>query len=169
MNVRRHLQIVASDGQPVEDTCFHRTNGLRRTEELGLDQADNLFLRLFRILCVNLFCDGDNDIATAHTFAVDALGEERGTLVLSQTIDLIYAIRAARKSDFAFMPPDCRTCSLHISDEEWDTVLLIRAARQGDSVAVMKQAGILTEGRIMIGVGLAARGLGEQFAGLVAS
>jgi len=169
MNVRRHLQIVASNGRPVEDTCFHRTNGLPRTAELGFDWADDLFLRLFRTLCVSLFCDGGNDIATGHALVVDALGEDNGTLILSYTVDLIYAIRAARKSDFAFMPPGCRTCSLHISDEEWHTVLLVRAARRGDSAAVMEQAGKLTEGRIVIGVGLAARRIGEQFASLVAS
>jgi len=169
MNVRRHLQVVASDGQPVEDTCFHRTNGLPRTEDLGLDWADDLFLRLFRTLCVSLFCDGGNDIGSAHALIVSELGEDSGTLILSCAIDLIYAIRTARKSDFAFMPPGCRTCSLHISDEEWHTVLLVRAARRSDSVALMEQAGILTEGRSMIGTGLAARRLGDQFAALAAS
>jgi hypothetical protein len=142
---------------------------LPRTEELGLDWADDLFLRLFRTLCVSLFCDGGNDIGNAHALVVSELGEDRGRFVLSYTIDLIYAIRAARKSDFAFMPPGCRTCSLHISDEEWHTVRLVRAARRGDSVALMEEAGILTEGRSMIGVGIAARGLGDQFAALAAS
>jgi hypothetical protein len=169
MSVRRHLQIVASDGQPVEDTCFHRTAGLRRTDELGLDRADKLFLRLFRALCVGLFCDGNDDVAAAHAFAVDELGEDQGTLVLGYTADLIYAIRAARKSDFAFMPPDCPICSRHISDEEWVTVRLVRAARQLDKAALMEQASVLTEGQIMIGVGFAARVLGEQIAGLAAS
>ena len=57
-------------------------------------------------------------------------------------------------------------CSRHISDEECATLMLVRAARQDDDAALMAQAGILTEGQIMIGVGLAAKVLGEQLASL---
>jgi len=169
MSLRRHLQIVTSDGQPVEDTCFHRTHGLRRTDELGLDLAEELFLRLFRGLCVGLFCENDDGVSKVHDFIVGELGDEPGTLLLSNTVDLIYAIRATRRSDFSFMPAECPICSRHISNEECATLMLVRAARAGDNVALMEQASVLTEGHIMIGVGLAAKVLGEQLDDLSAA
>lgn len=162
MSLRRHLQIVTSDGRAVEDACFHRTQGLRRTDELGLDRAEELFLRLFRDLCVSLFCETEKGIEAVHDFIVGELGEEQGTLLLSNTVDLVYAIRATRKSDFSFMPSECPFCSRHISNEEWATVMLVRAARRGDTAALMERADKLTEGQTMIGVGFAAKVLGEQ-------
>lgn len=166
MSVRRHLQIVTSDGKPVEDACFHRTRGLRRIDELELDRAEKLFLRLFRELCVSLFCETSDGIAAVHEFIVGELGEDEGTLMLSNAIDLVYAIRTTRQSDFAFMPSECPICSRHVSNEEWTTLMLVRAARLGDDAGLVEKANCLTEGQIMIGVGLAAKALGEQLESL---
>jgi hypothetical protein len=169
MSVRRHLQVVTSDGRPVDDTCFHRTQGLRRVEELALDRPERLLLRLFRELCVGLFCETGDGIAAVHDFAVDELGEDEGTLLLSNTIKLVHAIRTTRRSDFAFMPAECPICSRHVSDEEWTMLMLVRAARLGDDAGLAEKANCLTEGRIMIGVGLAAKALGAQLGTLLRS
>ncbi|MGD9802012.1 MAG: hypothetical protein AB7E81_21090 [Hyphomicrobiaceae bacterium] len=162
MNVRRHLQIVTSEGRPIEDTCYHRTRGLSRTDELGLDHAEELFLHLFRDLCGSLFAETGDGIAAAKAFIVAELGEADGDLMFSSTVDLVYAIRCTRKSDFTFMPSDCPVCSRHLSDQEQATVMLVRAARRGDDAALVQHANALTEGQLMIGVGLAAKMLGEQ-------
>lgn len=70
MSLRRHPQIVTSDGRAVEDASFLRTHGLRCTEELRPDNAEHLFLRVFRDLCVGLFCDADEGVAAVHAFVV---------------------------------------------------------------------------------------------------
>lgn len=162
MSRRRRLQIVASEGKILEDTCYYRTRGLRRIQEVGLGEFDELFLLIFRHLCASLSSDTEHGTAAAQEHAARALGEPEGTLFVRNTIELLYAIRAERRGEFSFMAAECPVCRCCLSDEEWTTLMLLRAARRGDDAAVVDQAQRLIGGSAILDVAIAARVLGVQ-------
>ncbi len=159
---RRHLQIVTSDGKVVEDTCHHRTRQLRRVDDLHLDRVEQIFLKLFRELCTDLFSETPEAISASHARVVQQLGEPHGSQLIYNSVDLVYAIRSERSGEFSYMPAECPVCSRRLSDEEWITLMLIRAARRGDDADLLTRAQTLTEGSISIGVALAAKVLAAQ-------
>lgn len=162
MNRRRHLQIVAPEGKILEDTCYYRTRRLRRIREVGLVELEELFLVIFRNLCASLSSETGHGTAAAQEHAARALGEPEGALLVRNTIELLYAIRAERRGEFSFMAAECPVCSCCLSDEEWTTLMLLRAARQGDDTALVDQAQRLTGGTGILDTAIAARVLGTQ-------
>jgi hypothetical protein len=166
MITRPHLQVVTSNGKIVEDTCYHRTRMLRHVDELRLDDVEQVFLELFRELCTNLFDETPERVAVAHDRVVKEFGPSDGSRLVYGTVDLVYAIRSERKNEFSYMPPECPVCNRHVSNEEWTTLMLVRAARRGDNAALSEMARLLTEDGVTIAVAMAAVPLGAVMEGV---
>lgn len=162
MSRRRHLQIVVSDGKDRHDTCYQRTRHLPSIEDLRLDVSELLLLKLFRYTCASLANETAHGWETAHQVAAQELGEPDGPALVDDIVALLHAIRAERHGEFSFMPADCPICSRRLSEEERTTLELLRAARQGDDMALADRASKLAAGGPTEGIAFAAEVLGAH-------
>jgi hypothetical protein len=162
MGGRRHLQIVTSDGNILEDTCYHRTRNLPRADTFRLDDAERLCLTLLRHACESIASGTAHGAELAHELADREVGEADGAILIGNITALLHAIRVERRRDFSFLVADCPVCSRHLCEEEQAIVELLRAARKSDGPALTDRACDLVGEGMVVCVVLAASVLGAQ-------
>lgn len=161
MKTARHLQVVTSDGQPIENTCHYRSRDLLHLSQAGLAEIEEVFLQVFRRLCESLSGETEFGRKAAHELANRELGERNGLDLIGLTEALLDAIRTERCGDFSFMPTECPVCSRFLSEEESITLNLLRAAQHDDDVALVNQAEFMTAGGSAENTTIAALALGR--------
>lgn len=160
MRTARHLQVVTSDGQPIENTCHHRSRDLLHLSQAGLTEVEEVFLQVFRRLCESLSDGTECGRRAAQELAERELGKRNGLGLIGLTEDLLDAIRTERCDNFSFMPTECPVCSRFLSEEELVTLNLLRVAQHGDDVALANQAELMTAGGSAESTTIAALALG---------
>lgn len=163
MRTARHLQVVTSDAQPRENTCHHHVRELLRLSEADLTEIEDVFLQVFRHLCESLSSETEFGRTAAHELADRELGERNGLDLIGLTEDLLDAIGTERCGNFAFMPTECPVCSRYLSEEEWITLDLLRAAQRSDDAALANHADLMTAGGPARNTTIAALALGRFF------
>lgn len=161
MRTARHLQVVTSDGQPLENTCHYRSRDLLHLSRAGLTEIEEVFLQVFRHLCESLSSENEFGRRAAHELADREFGERNGLDLIGLTEDLLDAIRTERCGDFSFMPTECPVCSRFLSEEELITLNLLRVAQHSDDVALANQAELMTAGGSAESTTIAALALGR--------
>lgn len=164
MTHRRYLQVVASNGQDRENTCYHQTKHLPTVEDDHLDAIELLFLRLFRCVCATIASQTTHGWEAAHQVAQQALGRAIAPALVAAIVVLVRAIRDERRSGFAFMAADCATCRRHLSAEERLVVRLLRAVNDGDETTVVRHGRALAANARATDINQAARTLGALLA-----
>lgn len=119
MRTARHLQVVTSDGQSIENTCHYRSRELLHLSKAGLTNIEEVFFFRYFVASAKVFLARLNLAEGLRTkLRTVSLGEHSGSDLIDLTEHLLDAIQTERCGDFSFMPTECPVCSRFLSEED---------------------------------------------------
>ncbi|MEM6381609.1 MAG: hypothetical protein AAF739_02960 [Pseudomonadota bacterium] len=110
--------------EPLEGDCA--------VSELQLTAAEEAVLLIARIFFHSLTHSESQAWMAAFAEAEDIFGSDEGMIVAGRTLNLVKAIRRARRSPFMFNSPTCPGCSQIASVQERQMMTAIALMRLGD-------------------------------------
>lgn len=96
-----------------------------------LGEMEREWLLLIRLNCMSYEHNRAEGCDRAISHAEMRYGADNGPLIASRITGIIRAMRAERKGGFGYLSPQCPSCRLKVTEDEWLLVLLLQAGYRG--------------------------------------
>jgi hypothetical protein len=98
----------------------------------SLGEMERAWLHLVRLQCTSYEHNRAEGLDRAIGDAELRYGADIGPEIASRIAVLIRAMRAERRGGFGYLSPFCPNCSLRVTEDEWQLILLMQAGYRGD-------------------------------------
>ncbi len=109
-------------------------------EATRLGDVEREWLHLVRLYCTSYEHNHAEGWDRAISHAEARYGAENGPSIASRVAVLIRAMRAERNGGFGYLSPNCPSCRLRITEDEWDLITLMRAGYEGKRPSIDEAA-----------------------------
>lgn len=98
----------------------------------SLGEMEREWLHLVRLQCMSYEHNHAEGLDRAMDHAEKRFGADMGPEIASRVAVLIRAMRAERRGGFGYLSPFCPNCSLRVTEDEWQLILLMQAGYRGE-------------------------------------
>jgi hypothetical protein len=109
--------------------CTHANAHSHSVNHLG--EMEREWLHLVRLNCMSYEHNRAEGCDRAISHAEMRYGEDNGPLIASRITGIIRAMRAERNGGFGYLSPQCPSCRLKVTEDEWQLILLLQAGYRG--------------------------------------
>lgn len=108
-------------------------NGYAPTDILSssLGEMEREWLHLVRLQCMSYEHNHAEGLDRAIGHAELKYGADVGPEIASRIAVLIRAMRMERRGGFGYLSPFCPNCRLHVTEDEWQLIMLMQAGYRG--------------------------------------
>lgn len=151
--------------------CTDERDTLGDVHASNLGEMEREWLHLVRLYCVSYEHNRAEGWDCAISHAEMRYGADQGPGIASRIAVLIRAMRVERCGGFGYLSPNCPSCRLRVTEDEWQLITLMRAGYRGEhhdidaaaaEVARRDQAPVLAAAAARFGTTLAAAVGGPQ-------
>lgn len=96
-----------------------------------LGETEREWLHLIRLNCMSYEHNRAEGCDRAMSHAEMRYGADNGPLIASRITGIIRAMRAERKGGFGYLSPQCPSCRLKVTEDEWQLISLLQAGHRG--------------------------------------
>lgn len=96
-----------------------------------MGEMEREWLHLVRLTCMSYEQNRAEGCDRAISHAEMRYGADNGPLIASRITGIIRAMRAERMGGFGYLSPQCPSCRLKVTEDEWQLILLMQAGYRG--------------------------------------
>ncbi len=126
--------------------CHADQTSLTALSELKLSAEEESVLTLVRNLFLNFADPGSQSWVRAVATTHSQFDASRAWPIFTSTLQMVMAMRNARRSAFVFSNPNCPNCAAFVTDNERQLLTVLRFARRDKTEAMQGHAFLLCEG-----------------------
>ena len=126
--------------------CHPENVPLTALADLNLTADESSVLDLVRHFFLNFADPGSQNWIRGVALTHAKFADDRAWPIFTATLQMVMAMRNARRSAFLFSNPHCACCASKATDNERQFLSVLRAARTGRMEAVEGHAMLLCEG-----------------------